>query len=112
MYAGEGGEGKMRLRPQGSIYHWLLPNIGMVAFDGDKVINELAPSETEAIKKWHKEFNKPFSAAEIKNLAAISDRAEELWQKALDERLAFLEKTRQPVDVWGQPALENPKNNH
>lgn len=104
-----GQEGRLRPRPAGSIYHWLLPDAGMAAFDGDKVIKELAPAETEAIKKWRKEFTKPFSAAEIRNLAALSDRADELWQKALDERLLFLEKTRQPVEVWGQPKPDQSK---
>ena len=106
---GEPADGKMRARPAGSIYHWLLPDAGMAAFDCDKVIKELAPAETAAIKKWRKDFIKPFTAAEIKNLIALSDRADELWQKVLVERLQFLEKTRQPVEVWGQPAPENIK---
>ena len=108
MYS-ENGDGKMRRRPEGSIYHWLLPDEGMAAFDKDKVIKELAPKETAAIKKWRKDFNKPFTAAEIKNLIALSDRADELWQKVLDERTQFLEKTHQPVEVWGQPAPDNTK---
>jgi hypothetical protein len=98
---------KIRPRPPGSIYHWLLPDAGMAAFDSDKVIKELAPRETESIKKWRREFTKPFSAAEIKNLVVLSDRAEELWQKALDERQLFLEKTHQPIQVWGQPELSD-----
>jgi hypothetical protein len=101
--------GKIRPRPEESIYHWLLPDAGMTAFDSDKVIKELAPTETAAIKKWRKDFNKPFTTAEIKNLVALSDRADELWQKVLDERLIFLENTRQPADVWGQPELTNKK---
>ena len=101
--------GKMRARPEGSIYHWLLPDAGMAAFDSDKVIKELAPAKTAAIKKWRKDFNKPFAATEIKNLIALSDRTDELWQKVLDERLQFLEKTRQPVKVWGQPEPDTTK---
>jgi hypothetical protein len=106
---GEPADGKMRARPEDSIYHWLLPDAGMAAFDSDKVIKELAPAETAAIKKWRKDFNKPFTAAEIKNLIALSDRADELWQKVLDERLQFLENTRQPADVWEHPELGNKK---
>ena len=67
----------------------------------------MRPTEIAAIKKWRKDFNGPFTAAEIKNLIALSDRADELWQKVLDERLQFLEKTRQPVEVWGQPEPDN-----
>lgn len=99
----EPAAGRIRPRPANTIYHWLLPDAGMAAFDRDKVIKELAPAETEAIKKWHKEFTKPFTAGEIKNLIALSDRADVLWQQALTERLVFLEKTHQPVWLWGQP---------
>ncbi len=95
--------GRIRPRPAGTIYHWLLPDAGMAAFDKDKVIKDLAPKEVEGIKTWRKEFTRPFSAAEIRNLVALSDRADELWQQALDERSQFLEKTRQPVTVWRQP---------
>ena len=54
-------------------------------------------------------FQQAFTAADIKNLIALSDRADELWQKVLDERLQFLEKTRQFVKVWGQAEPENTK---
>jgi hypothetical protein len=100
LQGGEPADGKMRARPAGSIYHWLLPDAGMAAFDSDKVIKELAPAETAAIKKWRNDFKKPFTTAEIKNLIALSDRADELWQKVLDERLQFLENTRQQIKVW------------
>ena len=95
--------GRIRPRPEGTIYHWLLPDAGMAAFDSDKVIKELAPTEVEAIKKWRKEFTKPFNTTEIKNLLVLSDQADVLWQKVLDERQRFLENTRQPTPVWGQP---------
>jgi hypothetical protein len=94
--------GRIRPRPEGTIYHWLLPDAGMAAFDKDKVIKELAPAEVEAIKAWRKEFTKPFTAAEIKNLLVLSNQADAIWQKALDERRRFLENTYQPTPVWGQ----------
>jgi hypothetical protein len=94
---------RIRPRLEGTIYHWLLPDAGMVGFDRDKVIKELAPTETEAIKKWRKEFTKPFSVSELKNLLALTDQADILWQKVLIERQMFLKITHQFMLIWGQP---------
>lgn len=90
-------------RPAGSVYHWLLPDAGMVAFDGDKVIAELAPDAVKAIKAWRKGFTAKITADELKILQALSDRADELWAAHLAERRRILEATRQEIPVWGQP---------
>ena len=39
---------RIRPRPEGTIYHWLLPDAGMAAFDKDNVIKELAPSRSRS----------------------------------------------------------------
>ncbi len=95
---GEGGP-----RPAGSVYHFLLPDAGMAAFDGDKVIKELAPGEVQAIKDWRKGFVARMSADEVRNLQALSDRVDALWAQALAERQTMLARTRQSIPVWGQP---------
>lgn len=89
-------------RPAGSVYHWLLPDAGMAAFDSDKVIKELAADEVSHIKKWRKEFTKKITAEELKNLQALSDRADALWQQHVRERQALLERTRTEIEIWGQ----------
>lgn len=90
-------------RPKGTVYHWLLPDKGMAAFDSDKVIRELAPKEVQAIKDWRKGFIKKIGKEELKQLQALSDAADELWQRHVRERMALLEETRTPIEVWGQP---------
>lgn len=90
-------------RPKGTVYHWLLPDKGMAAFDSDKVIKELAPKEVQAIKDWRKGFIKKIGKEEVKQLQALSDAADELWQRNVRERMALLEETRTPIEVWGQP---------
>jgi hypothetical protein len=94
-------------RPRGSIYHFLLPDKGMAAFDSDKVIKELVPDAVAAIKEWRKEFTKKLSANEIAKLQAISDRIDDLWQRAVQERQTLLARTATPIQVWGQPAPAN-----
>jgi hypothetical protein len=89
-------------RLEGSVYHWLLPDAGMAAFDNDAVIKELAPDEVKAIKAWRKRFTAKISRTELKTLQTLSDRADILWQQYLRERQTMLQATREPVEVWGQ----------
>ena len=91
-------------RPPGSIYHFLLPDKGMAAFDNDKVIRELAPAAVAQIKAWRKEFTRKFTAEEIRNLQALSDRVETLWAQHTRQRRALLARTHDPIAVWGQAA--------
>ena len=100
------GEGNFAPRPTGTVYHWLLPDEGMAAFDKDKVIKELAPTEVQAIKDWRKKFTKKITQAELKNLQALSDQADSLWQAHLRERLQVLSRTKEEIGIWGQPQLE------
>ena len=62
------GSGQLPARTADSVYHWLLPDTGLAAFDTDKVIKELAPDEVKAIKDWRKTFTGKFAAEELKNL--------------------------------------------
>ena len=75
----------------------------MAAFDKDKVIRGLAPDEVKAIRAWRKGFTAKVNAADLKNLQALSDVADTLWQQHLRERRALLARSREPVPVWGQP---------
>lgn len=91
-------------RPEGSVYHWLLPDRGMAAFDSDKVVRELAPKETKAIKEWRKKFTTPITVQELRNLQALSERADALWAQHTRDRQSLLERTREAIPVWGQEA--------
>jgi len=90
-------------RPPETIYHWLLPDAGMAAFDTDAVIRELAPDAVQAIKSWRKGFTAKISAAEAKNLVALSQRIDLLWARQVQDRRTLLEQTSEPLDLWGQP---------
>jgi hypothetical protein len=89
-------------RPKDSVYHFLVPDEGMAAFDKDKVIRELAKENTEQIKKWRKDFCQPFEKSEAHKLVELSDAVDALWQQVIRERQGAVAKTRQAIDVWGQ----------
>ncbi len=93
-------------RPKGSVYHFLLPDEGMAAFDGDKVIKSLAKDEVKLIKDWRTDFCKPFDPTDAKKLSDLSDAVDELWKQVIKERRRASEATGQPIPVWGQ---EEPK---
>lgn len=91
-------------RPAGSVYHFLVPDLGMVPFDGDKVIKELEPEGVKAIKAWRKEICKPYSKAEVGELVRLSDRVDVLWRDLVLMRERVLGEVRQAYPVW--PASE------
>ena len=90
-------------RPEGTIYHFLLPDGGMAPFDKDKVVKGLCPDEVAEIKAWRKEATKKVSRADADLLSRLSDSVDLLWAAHTKERRLLLDRTRQPIPVWGQP---------
>jgi hypothetical protein len=74
----------------------------MAAFDADKVIKGLAPAEVKAIKEWRKDFCKPFDEGEVAKLIELSEAVDALWKQVISERRRAVQKTNQPIPVWGQ----------
>jgi hypothetical protein len=96
-------------RPRNSVYHFLVPDEGMAAFDSDNVIKELAQAEVKAIKEWRKEFCKPFDKGEVAKLIELSNAVDALWKQVIQERSKAARQTNQPIPIWGQePPKENP----
>lgn len=89
-------------RPKDSVYHFLVPDEGMAAFDTDKVIKGLAPTEVQAIKEWRKDFCKPFDKGEVVKLVELSDAVDALWKQVIKERQRAASLTNQPIPVWGK----------
>ena len=93
---------RLPARPAGTVYHFLVPDEGMVPFDGDKVVKKLEPEATAACKAWRKEICQPFTEGEVATLLRLSDRIDALWQQHLEQRVEVLKNLRQPVPLWGQ----------
>lgn len=90
-------------RPRDAVYHFLLPDEGMVPFDSDKVVKELEPQAVKAIKAWRKKILEPYTQGEVDRLVRISDRIDRLWAEHIEARAGFLEEIAPPQEVWGQP---------
>jgi hypothetical protein len=86
------------------VWHFLVPQKGMAAFDGDKVVKKLRPEDVARIKAWRKALNttwKPPMIRRLRDLSAIVDR---LWTAHVAARRAALEAVDERVAVWPAPA--------
>ena len=99
--ATEGQVDRVR-RPAGTVYHFLLPDPGMADYR-DKSAKALESANMERIRKWRKEFCKPFTDEQIVELEALSDRVDELWTAHTEQLARDHRETEDTLPVWGQP---------
>ncbi|WP_045221848.1 Eco57I restriction-modification methylase domain-containing protein [Desulfonatronum thioautotrophicum] len=92
-------------RPSGAIYHFLLPDRGMAEYK-DKVVKQMAAPELEAIKKWKKDFLRPFTKPEIRQLQELSKAVDDLWSAHAARQKDIRERTHDPINIFGQPPVE------
>lgn len=96
-------------RPLNTVYHFLLPDSGMVAYADDDVVKDLRAEQAETLRTWRKQQLSPFTEAQVARLVTLSDRIDALWQAWADERISRKRALRQPIHLWGQPADEQLK---
>jgi hypothetical protein len=97
--AGEGG------RSEGEIYHFLLPDPGMVGYN-DKVAKQLRPDAFKKIKDWKKDFYAPLDDNEIKTLQLLSDAVDRLWREHAQMLVEDRKRTTDSYSLWGQQGFE------
>ncbi len=90
-------------RPNDAIYHFLVPDAAMAAYESDKVVKKLCVDEVKKLKAWRKAQTKPFTEIEVARLQTICDDIDQMWQAHVAMRTRVLESLRQPVQLWGQP---------
>ncbi|MFC6017559.1 class I SAM-dependent DNA methyltransferase [Plantactinospora solaniradicis] len=92
---------------EGTIHHFLLPADGWGAVAGEKEARELAPAETEKLKRWRTAIKRAPSAkgtrkqpSQVARLQALAGRVEFLW-KLVGRRLEISEREiRRDIAVW------------
>ena len=87
-------------RPDGTVYHFLLPDPGMANYK-DKYIQSLEPDKIQAIRDWRKDFCKPFNEKDIKTLESLCDAIDQLWALHTEQLARDREATRDTVQLWG-----------
>jgi len=98
----DGGRTKdeTRLTPPG-VYHWLLGDPGMSDYT-DKVVKKLVPDELARFKDWRKTFVTACDKDDIKELLALTEAADDLFDKHLEATRKMRRETTDPLAVWGQ----------
>lgn len=89
-------------RPDGSVYHFLLPDLGMADYT-DKVVKSLFPDEIQKIHTWRKEFCKPLNRSQREILVHLSGAVDRLWERHVAQCRDIRRRTDDPQWVWGQP---------
>jgi len=96
-------------RPRSSVYHFLVPDHGMVAYADDDVVKDLRKEESEKLRAWRKAQAQPFTKLDVTRLVGISDRVDDLWKAWAEERVQRQLLLRQPIQLWGQTIDEQLK---
>lgn len=87
--------------PQKQIYHFLTGDPGMAHYDKDKVIKSLEQDNIKRIKKWNKDFIKPYSGDEISAMMALSKKIDALWQQQVELRKQITAETTDSLSIYG-----------
>ncbi len=92
-------------RPEGSIYHFLVPDKGMASYT-DKAVKALVPDQVEMVKAWKRAFTRPFKPMEIRQLDKLSDAVDNLYHEHVQKARELRKRTRDPLTVYGQAKEE------
>ncbi|WP_236630113.1 hypothetical protein [Corynebacterium atypicum] len=85
-----------------NIFHFLLPTSGWGAAAQAKEIKGIAAGPAKMLRAWSKQMTRKLTKAEVTKAAALTERAEKLWQLAL-VRLEIAEShAARRVTVWGE----------
>ena len=96
-------------RPAGSVYHFLLPDPGMVGY-GDKAAKALDPESFDKIRQWRKSFFKPLAEEQITEIEALSDRVDALWAMHAEQLARDHRETEDTLPVWGRRVTEDERH--
>jgi len=92
-------------RPDGVVYHFLLPDSGMANYT-DRAVKQMTGDATRRIGQWRREFTARFDAGDVKALERLSAAADRLWKKHTEDLRAIRARTAPVFAIFGQE--ENP----
>ncbi|MEM5299072.1 class I SAM-dependent DNA methyltransferase [Burkholderia sp. JPY481] len=86
-------------RQPDEIWHFLLPDPGMVNFT-DKDAKKLYAEHFKHLQAWRKGFTAPLADFEIARLQQLSARVDELWAEHTEALTRDRNRTEDALDVW------------
>jgi hypothetical protein len=88
-------------RPEGAVYHFLLPDSGMADYT-DRAVKQMTGDAIRRIGQWRREFTARFDAGEVKALERLSSAADKLWKKHTEDLRAIRARTAPAFAIFGQ----------
>ena len=89
------------VRPEGAVYHWLLPDSGMANYT-DRAVKQMTGDATKRIGQWRRDFSARFTEGEAKSLERLSAAADKLWKKHAEDLRSIRVRTAPAFPVFGQ----------
>ena len=93
------------IRPEGAVYHLLLPDSGMANYT-DRAVKQMTADATKRIGQWRREFTARFTEGDTKALERLSAAADKLWKKHAEDLRSIRIRTAPAFPIFGQE--ENP----
>jgi len=89
------------IRPEGAVYHWLLPDSGMANYT-DRAVKQMTADATKRIGQWRREFTARFTEGDTKALERLSAAADKLWKKHAEDLRSIRIRTAPAFPIFGQ----------
>lgn len=88
-------------RKKNEIYHFLLPDKGMVPSAGIKLLKDEFPTHAARVSSWRSDAIKPISGEEFLQLQKICDSIDQQLEEYYNFQKRLNAQTKNKVDIWG-----------
>ena len=94
-------------RPDGHVYHFLLPDYEMANYSTSGGPGDLAEEEIKSLRSWRRDQKSGYDREDLETLQQLSGAIDGLWEKHRRQQRRIREQTTDPIKVWGQPEPES-----
>lgn len=98
-------------RPEGAIWHFLLPDKGMATYGGGTEgapIREQYAEQIEPVDSWREGMCAPIDESEHAALVDLSNAVDQLWERHVSELRSIRARTTDPLSVFGHSEEQRP----
>ena len=90
-------------RPDGHVYHFLLPDYEMANYSTSGGPGDLAEEEIKSLRSWRRDQKSGYDREDLETLQQLSEAIDGLWEKHTRQQRQIRAQTTDPIKVWGQP---------